>query len=67
MIKTESKVIDNANCGVNIETYGPVKDLYIEGAMIIKCLVIKISKKTNKDKKVILGNILKEIVVQMRD
>lgn len=67
MIKAESRIVDDENCGVNVKVDGIVEDLYIESAMIIKSLVIKLSKNVDKDEKVILGDILKEIVVQMRD
>lgn len=67
MIKAESKIVDDENCGVNVEVDGTIKDLYIESAMIIKSLVDKVSKAVDKDKEVILGDILKEIVIQMGD
>lgn len=67
MIKAESKIVDDENCGVNVEVNGTIKDLYIESAMIIKSLVDKVSKAVDKDKEVILGDILKEILLQMRD
>ena len=67
MIKAESKIVDDENCGVNVEVDGTIKDLYIESAMIIKSLVYKVSKAVDKDKEVILGDILKEILLQMRD
>lgn len=67
MIKAESKIVDDENCGVNVEVDGTIKDLYIESAMIIKSLVDKVSKAVDKDKEVILGDILKEILLQMRD
>ncbi|OPX48522.1 hypothetical protein [Clostridium thermobutyricum] len=67
MIKVESKIVDDENCGVNVEVNGTIKDLYIESAMIIKSLVDKVSKAVDKDKEVILGDILKEILLQMGD
>lgn len=67
MIKAESKIVENESCELHIATEGTVEELYIEGAIIIKNLVINISERVDADKKVILGDILKEIVIQMGD
>ena len=64
MIETRSEVIDKENCHVTMTIDGRVRDLEIEGAIIIKKLVTRISECTGTDQKIVLAYFIKKLVEQ---
>lgn len=64
MIKAESKIVDAENCKLEMEVKGGLKDVELEGIIIVKGLISNISVSTGIKQKAVLSHFIKRLTEQ---